>query len=103
MLVLPGNFAISDFKINSLLINLQKYVPIDTITAIYVHFVQPRNEESLKILNDPKSTERKVLDNLLNYGITNNINNDSINKIKEYLTSSKSTADPHFLIVIPRP
>src|ERR1043166_1355338 len=102
MLVLPGNPALSDFKVNSLLKNIQAYAPIDTITTIYVHFIQPRNEESLKILNDSKSTERKILDNLLNYGISNNTDN-SINEIKEYITSSKPTIDPRFLIVIPRP
>jgi phosphoribosylformylglycinamidine synthase len=102
MLVLPGNPALSDFKVNSLLKNIQAYAPIDAITTIYVHFIQPRNEESLKILNDSKSTERKILDNLLNYGISNNTDN-SINEIKEYTTTSKPTIDPRFLIVIPRP
>ncbi|CAB4404128.1 unnamed protein product [Rhizophagus irregularis] len=102
MLILPGNPALSDFKKKTLLKNIQAYVPIDTITAIYVHFIQPRNEESLKILKDSKSIERKILDNLLNYGIINTTN-DSINKIKEYITSPKPIADPHILIVIPRP
>src|SRR4051812_22284101 len=104
MLILPGNPVLSDFKKNSLLKYIQAYVPIDTITAIYVHFIQPRNEESLKILNDSKSIERGILDNLLNYGIiSDNTINDSINKLKEYIASPKPIADPHILTVIPRP
>ncbi|GBC06156.1 hypothetical protein RclHR1_06660009 [Rhizophagus clarus] len=104
MLILPGNPALSDFKKKSLLKNIQAYAPIDTITAIYIHFIQPRNEESLKILNDSKSIERGVLDNLLNYGIvSDNIANNSINEIKEYITSPKPIADPRILTVIPRP
>ncbi|RIA94072.1 phosphoribosylformylglycinamidin [Glomus cerebriforme] len=104
MLILPGNPALSSFKKNQLLKSIQAYVPIDTITTIYVHFIQPRNEESLKILNNPKSLEREILDNLLNYGISSeNTDNISINKIKEYITSPKPIADPHFLTVIPRP
>ncbi|CAI2175924.1 3036_t:CDS:1 [Funneliformis geosporum] len=101
MLILPGGPALSDFKVNSILTKIQAYVPIDTITTSYVHFIKSRNEESLNILKNSETTERKVLDNLLNYGISESFNNS--NKIHEYLMSSKPISDPHFLIVIPRP
>ncbi|RIB18584.1 phosphoribosylformylglycinamidin [Gigaspora rosea] len=120
MLVLPGNPALSSFKTSALLKNIQIHVPeITSITSIYVHFVQPLNEEALIILSDPESTQRKILDNLLFYGISNNHNNISndfnyenlsINQIKKFLTfnissnsENNNNNNSNFFLVIPRP
>ncbi|CAG8596607.1 12818_t:CDS:2, partial [Dentiscutata erythropus] len=117
MLVLPGNPALSSFKTSALLKNIQIHVPeITSITSIYVHFVQPLNEEALVILNNPESTQRKILENLLFYGISNNhiskhISNDSnyenlsINQLKKCLTSDITISEnnSNFFLVTPRP
>ncbi|CAG8485812.1 6769_t:CDS:2 [Acaulospora colombiana] len=112
MLVLLGNPSLSAFKAKALLKTIQTYVPeIDSINAVYVHFVKPLNEEALNILSDPESAQRKVLDSLLDYG--NSINtseateknyNDNIEKIRELLTSTANLiSETHFFLAIPRP
>ncbi|CAG8471287.1 10393_t:CDS:2 [Cetraspora pellucida] len=112
MLVLPGNPALSSFKTSALLKNIQIHVPeIISITSLYVHFVQPLNEEALIILNDPESIQRKILDNLLFYGISNQVSNDSdhenflINQLKQCLTSDLTILEnnQNFFLITPRP
>ncbi|CAG8596606.1 31693_t:CDS:1 [Gigaspora margarita] len=113
MLVLPGNPALSSFKTSALLKNIQLHVPeITSITSIYVHFIQPLNEEALEILSDPESTQRKILDNLLFYGISNNNNyniSNDFNQLKKFfltfnnnITNSENISK-NFFLVIPRP
>ncbi|KAF0475610.1 phosphoribosylformylglycinamidine synthase [Gigaspora margarita] len=112
MLILPGNPALSSFKTSALLKNIQLHVPeITSITSIYVHFIQPLNEESLEILSDPESIQRKILDNLLFYGISNNnynISNDFNQLKKIFLTfnnniTNSENISKNFFLVIPRP
>ncbi|CAG8502474.1 3213_t:CDS:1, partial [Scutellospora calospora] len=112
MLVLPGNPALSSFKTSALLKIIQIHIPeITSITSLYVHFVQPLNKEALLILSDPESSQRKILDNLLFYGISDQVLNDFnhenslINQLKQCLTSdiTNSVNNPNFFLVIPRP
>ncbi|RUS35277.1 phosphoribosylformylglycinamidine synthase [Jimgerdemannia flammicorona] len=109
MLVLPGTPALSDFKRTNLLKNVQAHVPsVASITALYVHFVQPTNNDTTIRLQDPTSDERAILDSLLNYGSKSAVHAsaDAVRTIEAFLASSVSTplAKGHtFLIVIPRP
>ncbi|CAJ0924665.1 16119_t:CDS:2 [Entrophospora sp. SA101] len=113
MLILPGNLVLSSFKSSQLLKNIQtKFPSIDSITAIHVHFIQPSNEASFKTLSNTESIERKILDNLLNYGIISkqefSDDADIIKKRVDYMKSclrspDRAANDSLFFIVIPRP
>ncbi|CAG8806104.1 9248_t:CDS:2, partial [Racocetra persica] len=63
---------------------------------------------ALIILSDPESIPRKILDNLLFYGISNQFSeheNLLINQLKKCLTSDKTISEnnPNFFLVTPRP
>lgn len=80
MLILPGGNALSDFRVNKLLLALQSCVPeIVSLQAHYIHFAETNAE-----LNDK---EQAQLDALLHYGATIDALNNHAAK----------------LIVIPRP
>ncbi len=61
MLILPGAPALSDFRLNKLLVAMRtRGVDIDKVSSRYVHFVATRRELSAQ--------ERTVLEALLTYG-----------------------------------
>ncbi len=79
MLILTGGNALSDFRINKLLVSLQTVVPeLSKISATYLHFV-----DTAKTLNDEQQTQLMVL---LTYGMPAN-----------------KLANDNSLFVIPRP
>ncbi|RHZ84890.1 hypothetical protein Glove_74g198 [Diversispora epigaea] len=108
MLVLPGNPALSSFKASSLLKTIQSHVQeIESVFAIFVHFVQPINQDALTTLSDRTSSQRKILDSLLSYGISNETSisyvNDIIHEKIEGSIATNSTSGSYFLLVLPRP
>lgn len=87
MLTLPGAPALSDFRINKLLIALRsRHAAIESVTARFVHFVQTRRELS--------GAERRVLDALLTYGPRTDASG---------ALSQATTCTPSVVVVIPRP
>ncbi|CAG8610032.1 10072_t:CDS:2 [Paraglomus occultum] len=101
MLVLPGTSALSPFKTKALLKSVQQHVPeIQAIVAIFVHFIQPRNESSQLLLSDVTSNERNILDNLLKYGSKSNASSEAFSQILDNLNEIGSDK---FVLIVPRP
>ncbi|CAG8454872.1 2890_t:CDS:1 [Ambispora gerdemannii] len=103
MLVLPGSLAFSEFKENFLLVNIRKDYPnIKSITAIYVHFIEPRDATAEETLNNIESFERRTLESLLTYGTKIDSVRSQEARIK-YEKYSVGGNIPNFFLVIPRP
>lgn len=101
MLVLHGTAALSDFKANALIKNIQpKVSSVSEISASFVHFVELKDEAA-----GLPSELRQVLDNLLSYG-TNLSSKESANKvatIDNFLAGGPSLTDAGSIaLVIPR-
>ncbi|CAG8439315.1 7441_t:CDS:1 [Ambispora leptoticha] len=106
MLVLPGSLALSEFKEKFLLANIQKdYPDIKSITAIYVHFIEPKNAAAEETLNNIESFERRTLESLLTYGtkIDDVRSREALMKYENALKNSVGAITSDFFLVIPRP
>ncbi|KAI9317933.1 phosphoribosylformylglycinamidine synthase [Dichotomocladium elegans] len=102
MLVLPGTSALSAFKAESLLKNIQAQVPsVTAVSGLHIHLVQPRSEEGARLLKSEDAEQGKVLRNLLTYG-NNPITADAAVAIKAFLESNTQPAKATVVVVVPR-
>ncbi|KAG0166801.1 hypothetical protein DFQ28_000625 [Apophysomyces sp. BC1034] len=102
MLVLPGTSALSAFKSNSILKNIQQNVSdVTSVAALQVHFVQPKSNESLVQLQDTSSDSRCILNSLLQYG-SNPIDADKASAIQAFLSTGVQPSNATILLVVPR-
>jgi phosphoribosylformylglycinamidine synthase len=69
MLLLPGSSYLSPVKRAVLLKQFQSLIPhLSSIDSVYLHLVQPVDDEALSRLEKTDSEGRKILDGLLRYG-----------------------------------
>lgn len=69
MLTLFGSSAVSESKRDIILKAIQRTCAhVLSVDALYVHLVSTRSDSAEALFSDPQSTQRKVLDRLLNYG-----------------------------------
>ncbi|KAI9300503.1 phosphoribosylformylglycinamidine synthase [Cunninghamella echinulata] len=103
MLVLPGTSALSEFKSQTLLKNIQKKTPqVSSISALQVHFVNPKNETGLQAISDASSEKRRILNNLLHYG-SNPIEKNNASIIEQFLADNiQPSTGGLVLLVVPR-
>src|SRR5947207_2683724 len=96
MLVLPGPVALSQFRKEGLLRNINQklaYAQIPTtvleITALYVHYVNvsKSNYEDLSLQNSP---QRRALDLLLKYETAPDLHNPNMKALVDALSSQES-------------
>lgn len=100
MLVLPGTSALSTFKSASVLKAVQKTVPLATsISALHVHFVQPRQGQQDSLA--PALESGQILRNLLTYGYYP-IDAQYEQAIVSFLSSNQQAADASIVLVVPR-
>ncbi|GAA5902610.1 hypothetical protein JCM6882_009332 [Rhodosporidiobolus microsporus] len=72
MLVLPGASVFHGPQRAALLARVNAAAPsVTSIDAVYVHFIEPASTAAGKVLADPTSKERQVLEALLKYGDDN--------------------------------
>lgn len=102
MLVLSGTSALSEFKSQNLLKNIQKNTSqVTSISALQVHFVNPKNESGLEALSQVGSEKRQILDSLLYYG-SNPIDKNNATTIETFLNDNVQPSNGLILLVVPR-
>ncbi|KAG1041324.1 hypothetical protein G6F25_004079 [Rhizopus arrhizus] len=100
MLVLPGTSALSSFKSVSVLRDIQKTVPsVSSISAIHIHFVQPRTGQESTLGESFESG--KILRNLLTYGYYP-IDSKEYESIVSFLNTNQQQPLSTTLLVAPR-
>ncbi|KAG2230125.1 phosphoribosylformylglycinamidine synthase [Thamnidium elegans] len=100
MLVLPGTSALSQFKSTSVLKSIQKTVPnAVSVSAIHVHFVQPRTGQEGSLAETMESG--KILRQLLTYGY-NPIDIEEIESIVSFLNTNHQASNATVTLVVPR-
>ncbi|KAI8140076.1 phosphoribosylformylglycinamidine synthase [Fennellomyces sp. T-0311] len=102
MLVLPGTSALSEFKSKSILKDIQAQVPSVTgIAGLFVHFVQPRSDETHALLQNESSEQGKIVRSLLTYG-NNPIDDASACDIAHFLATNSQPSNGTVIVVVPR-
>ncbi|KAI8381494.1 phosphoribosylformylglycinamidine synthase [Radiomyces spectabilis] len=101
MLLLPGTSLLSQFKSESLLQSIQKHVPIQTVAALNVHFIQPKTADSLTLLQNQDSEQGAILRNLLHYG-SNPIDSDKAALIEQFLQHGRQPENATVVLILPR-
>ncbi|KAI8637060.1 phosphoribosylformylglycinamidine synthase [Parasitella parasitica] len=100
MLVLSGTSALSTFKSASVLKAVQKTVPLAvSISALHVHFVQPREGQQDSLAAVLESGQ--ILRNLLTYGYYP-IDAQDEASIVAFLSSNQQPGDASIVLVVPR-
>src|SRR5690606_35675670 len=105
-----GAKALSPFKVNALLQQVQAIVPnVVSISSRIVHFVQPKSAELgpdalSKFLNDDSTTERQILNSMFTSPSASSLLQESQDDLllKEIIVSSSPSQNNHFFIVLPR-
>ena len=111
MLVLPGPVALSQFRKEGLLRNINQSLVVARrpttvldITAIYVHYVNlitPKSDGGdLSLETSPR---RKALDMLLQYETPPDLKNPNMKALVDAVSSHKSHQSNLLIYVIPRP
>jgi phosphoribosylformylglycinamidine synthase len=96
MILLLGPSSFSPSRRSTLLHDIQKIVPnISHIDAIFIHLIKTTGSESENLLQSTSSSERRVLDTLLEYG------DDYALEGTRVRVSSPSA--PNVLYILPRP
>ncbi|KAG8766794.1 hypothetical protein FRC12_006653, partial [Ceratobasidium sp. 428] len=69
MITLQGSSPCSSTRLSGILQSAQKHIPLlQSIDAVYLHFIKPKGPAEEKALGDKSSSERQILDALLLYG-----------------------------------
>ena len=110
MLVLPGPVALSQFRKEGLLRNINQKLDLSNlpttvleITAIYVHYVNPTNSKLERELSSAESSRRRALDLLLEYETPPDIRDPTTKALVESLTAHEAPSSNLMVYVIPRP
>lgn len=108
MLVLPGPAALSQFRnealvrnVNHKLVLAQGQTTVSQITAIYIHYVNTIGSETGLAI--PSCPQRQSLDLLLDYGTPPNLKTPAYKSLVEAVSSFGSSHSNLFIYVIPRP
>lgn len=92
LLILPGNQALSEFRINNLITDINKRVGseneniINSIYTSFVHYVSLKNEK----LSEEKTA---LLTDLLTYGVAHDKNNATVNNFLKIASVSGDTEE----------
>ncbi|KAG0001096.1 hypothetical protein BGZ79_005102 [Entomortierella chlamydospora] len=106
MLVLPGTQALSPFKANALLQQVQAAVPsVQSVSTRAVHFVQPKADLDQATLTEFLTTsttpERRILDTMFSSPSSVHVEDDK--ELINLITKQSSTDEGfNFFIVLPR-
>ena len=109
MLVLPGPVALSQFRKEGLLRNINRklvFAQLPTtvlgVTAIYVHYVNV-SKSNVEQLFAENSSQRRALDLLLEYETPPDLHNPSMKALVDAVRSQESLQSSLLIYVIPRP
>ncbi|KAK6347157.1 hypothetical protein TWF696_007235 [Orbilia brochopaga] len=112
-LPLPGSPALSSFRIAELTkaINAKlgpsAPVQLESISSLHVHYIQTTNPQSLAVLENPRSTERRTLNQLLHYGDDADLSEPTTQLLQDSIENPEFTInglrDVLVLFASPRP
>src|SRR5271170_4479008 len=110
MLVLPGPVALSQFRKEGLLRNINQKLDFSKlpttvleITAIYVHYINPTGSALERDLSSKESSRRRALDLLLEYETPPDLRDPTLKALVESLTTDEAPLSNLMVYVIPRP
>ncbi|KAG8742823.1 hypothetical protein FRC10_000869 [Ceratobasidium sp. 414] len=100
MITLQGSSPCSSTRLVGILQSARKHMPlIESVDAVYLHFVKPKGAAEEKTLADGSSSERQILDTLLLYG-----DDIATPETRSAVSSPKDASlDLTVLFVYPRP
>ncbi|KAF3933007.1 hypothetical protein ABW20_dc0105198 [Dactylellina cionopaga] len=110
---LPGSPALSSFRIAELTKSINSKlgtaspVQLETITSLHVHYIKVTDEKALATLQDSRSKERQILDQLLRYGDPADLAEPSTQLLQDAIENSEfninGLSDVLLLFASPRP